>query len=194
MASRSKVRSTMFFTCSGSVLSERRVNPTRSAKTTVATRRSSPRETRAWPHDGQNRAPAGASAPQDGQGIAESYDGRDNAETCPSAPEFERPKSSRRSLIAVRNRLDDATISSRLAGLPGWGRDADEIVREFECPGFPAAIAFVVRIGFLAEAKDHHPDLDIRWRRVRVVLTTHDVGGLSDWDFELAAAIDEVAP
>ncbi len=67
-------------------------------------------------------------------------------------------------------------------------------MRTYECPSFADAIAFVVRIGFFAEAKDHHPDLDIRWRKVRVLFTTHDVGGLTDWDFELAAAIDGVAP
>ena len=93
----------------------------------------------------------------------------------------------------MRARLDDDTITARLAALPGWTREGDEIVRTFECADFPAAIAFVVRIGFLAEAKDHHPDLDVRWRRVRVALTTHDVGGLSDWDFELAEQIDAVA-
>jgi 4a-hydroxytetrahydrobiopterin dehydratase len=94
----------------------------------------------------------------------------------------------------VRARLDDDAISRRLAELPGWDRADDEIVRTFECPDFPAAVAFVVRIGFLAEARDHHPDLDVRWRKVRVALTTHDVGGLTDWDFDLAAQIDGVAP
>ncbi len=94
----------------------------------------------------------------------------------------------------MRARLDDDAVTARLSALPGWDRAGDEIVRTFECPDFPAAIAFVVRIGFLAEAKDHHPDLDVRWRRVRVALTTHDLGGLSDWDFELAEAIDGVAP
>ena len=94
----------------------------------------------------------------------------------------------------VRARLDDDTAAARLAELPEWERHGDEIVRTFECPDFPAAIAFVVRIGFLAEAKDHHPDLDVRWRRVKVALTTHDVDGLSDWDFELAGQIDGVAP
>jgi len=78
--------------------------------------------------------------------------------------------------------------------LTGWSRVGDEIERTFECPDFGAAIGFVVLIGFLAEAMDHHPDLDIRWRRVRVALTTHDLGGLSDWDFDLAAAIDAIAP
>ena len=94
----------------------------------------------------------------------------------------------------MRARLDDDAITARLGALPGWSREGDEIVRTFECPDFPAAIAFVVRIGFLAEAQDHHPDLDVRWRRVRVALTTHDLGGLSDWDFDLAARIDGVAP
>jgi 4a-hydroxytetrahydrobiopterin dehydratase len=94
----------------------------------------------------------------------------------------------------VRARLDDATVAAKLADLPGWERTGDEIQRTFDCPDFPAAIAFVVRIGFLAEAKNHHPDLDVRWKRVKVALTTHDLGGLSDSDFELAAAIDGEAP
>ena len=94
----------------------------------------------------------------------------------------------------MRAVLDDTTAAARLAELPEWERVGDEIVRTFECPDFPAAIAFVVRMGFLAEAKDHHPDLDIRWRTVKVALSTHDAGGLTDWDFELAAAIDAVAP
>ncbi len=94
----------------------------------------------------------------------------------------------------MRVRLDEEAIDRRLAGCPGWSREGDEIARTFECPDFPAAIAFVVRIGFLAEARDHHPDLDVRWRTVRVALTTHDVGGLTDWDFDLAEQVDGVAP
>ncbi len=94
----------------------------------------------------------------------------------------------------MRERLDDSEIGKRLEVRPGWGLEGSAIVRTYECPDFASAIAFVVRIGFLAEAKDHHPDLDIRWRRVRVLLTTHDVDGLTDWDFELAGAIDEVSP
>jgi len=94
----------------------------------------------------------------------------------------------------VRARLDDDAAAARLAELPGWERMGDEIVRTFDCGDFPSAVAFVVRVGFLAEAKDHHPDLDVRWKRVKVALTTHDLGGLSDWDFELAAQIDAVAP
>ena len=94
----------------------------------------------------------------------------------------------------MRTRLADEEIGARLATIPAWAREGDAIVRIYECPDFAAAIALVVRIGFLAEAKDHHPDLDVRWRRVRVLLTTHDLHGLSEWDFELAAAIDAAVP
>jgi 4a-hydroxytetrahydrobiopterin dehydratase len=88
--------------------------------------------------------------------------------------------------------LAEAEVVSALAALPGWSRAGDEIEKTFERPSFPDAIAFVVRVGFLAEAADHHPDLDIRWRRVRVALTTHDSGGLTANDVELAKQIEAV--
>jgi 4a-hydroxytetrahydrobiopterin dehydratase len=88
--------------------------------------------------------------------------------------------------------LAETEVVSALAGLPGWSRAGDEIEKTFERPSFPDAIAFVVRVGFLAEAADHHPDLDIRWRRVRVALTTHDSGGLTANDVELAKQIEAV--
>jgi len=91
-----------------------------------------------------------------------------------------------------QERLDDDAIAEALAGLPGWSRAGDEIVKTFERPTFPDAIAFVVHIGFLAEAMDHHPDLDVRWRRVRVALTTHDSAGLTRNDIDLAGAIEEL--
>jgi 4a-hydroxytetrahydrobiopterin dehydratase len=87
-------------------------------------------------------------------------------------------------------RLDDATVAQRLGALPGWERAGDEIVKTFELPTFPDAIAFVTRIADRAEAVDHHPDLDVRYRKVRVALSTHDAGGLTDLDFELAAQIE----
>jgi 4a-hydroxytetrahydrobiopterin dehydratase len=89
--------------------------------------------------------------------------------------------------------LPDAEVTAALATLPGWSRAGDEIEKTFECPSFPDAIAFVVRIGFMAEAADHHPDLDVRWRRVRVALTTHDAGGLTAKDVDLARKIDGAA-
>jgi 4a-hydroxytetrahydrobiopterin dehydratase len=90
-------------------------------------------------------------------------------------------------------RLSDDEVTAALASLPDWERDGDEIVKTYACPSFADAIAFVVRIGFLAEKADHHPDLDIRWRNVRVALSTHDAGGLTQLDIDLATAIDGVS-
>jgi 4a-hydroxytetrahydrobiopterin dehydratase len=87
--------------------------------------------------------------------------------------------------------LSDAEITTALGRLAGWEREGDEIVRTFECASFPDAIAFVVRAGFFAEAANHHPDLDVRWRKVRVALTTHDAGGLTQLDVDLAAQITQ---
>jgi len=87
--------------------------------------------------------------------------------------------------------LSVADVQAGLARLPGWKRAGDEIVKTYECATFPAAIAFVVHIGFLAEKANHHPDLDIRWRKVKVALTTHDAGGLTQRDLELARQIED---
>lgn len=87
-------------------------------------------------------------------------------------------------------KLTDDEAEEALAGLPEWTREGDEIVRTFELPSFLAVVAFVGRIAALAEAADHHPDLDIRYRRLRVALTTHDSGGLTRLDLDLARRID----
>jgi 4a-hydroxytetrahydrobiopterin dehydratase len=88
-------------------------------------------------------------------------------------------------------KLPDDRIAERLAALSGWERQGDEIVKTFELPTFPDAIAFVTRIADRAEAANHHPDLDIRYRKVRVALSTHDAGGLTDQDFDLASEIED---
>jgi 4a-hydroxytetrahydrobiopterin dehydratase len=93
----------------------------------------------------------------------------------------------------MTSRLDDVAVTDWLQAHSGWDHDGDEIRRRYELPSFPDAVAFVVRIGFLAEAANHHPDLDIRWRNVVVALTTHDAGGLTARDLDLAAAIDAAA-
>jgi 4a-hydroxytetrahydrobiopterin dehydratase len=92
----------------------------------------------------------------------------------------------------VSGPLDDDAVTARLAEVPAWTREGDAIVRTVECASFADAVALVVRVGFLAEAADHHPDIDVRWRRVRLVLSSHDVGALTDRDFDLARRIDEV--
>jgi 4a-hydroxytetrahydrobiopterin dehydratase len=90
-------------------------------------------------------------------------------------------------------RLSDDEIRSGLAELAGWERRDDEIEKVYALPSFPDAIAFVTRVGFLAEKANHHPDLDVRWRNVRVALSTHDEGGITGRDLELAGEIESVA-
>jgi len=90
-------------------------------------------------------------------------------------------------------KLSDDEIETALSGRPGWSRDGNAIRTSYERASFPDAIAFVVRIGYLAEAADHHPDLDVRWRTVHVILSTHDAGGITGKDFDLAQQIDAVA-
>ena len=81
-------------------------------------------------------------------------------------------------------------VEARVKGLTGWAVEGDAIVKEFRFGGFPEAIAFVVRVGMAAEVANHHPDLDIRYNRVRVALSTHSEGGLTEKDFALAAEAD----
>lgn len=88
--------------------------------------------------------------------------------------------------------LSEAEIETQLGALNDWTRQGDGIRKKFRLASFPAAIAFVTQVGFLAEAAGHHPDIDIRWRNVTLALTTHDAGGLTPKDFDLAAQIDEI--
>ena len=64
--------------------------------------------------------------------------------------------------------------------------------RSSTAASFPAAIAFVVQVGFLAEKADHHPDIDIRWKQVRIALTTHSANGLTNLDLDLAGEIEAI--
>jgi 4a-hydroxytetrahydrobiopterin dehydratase len=93
----------------------------------------------------------------------------------------------------MATRLDDDEVEAALQARDGWAREGDEIVRTYELESFPAVIELVRRIADLAEAADHHPDLDIRYRKLRVALSTHDAGGLTQRDFDLAAQIDAAA-
>jgi 4a-hydroxytetrahydrobiopterin dehydratase len=86
--------------------------------------------------------------------------------------------------------LSDDEVRTALVGLTDWQRAGDEIIKTFALPSFPDAIAFVTRIGFLAERADHHPDLDIRWRNVRVALSTHSEHGITQKDVALAGEIE----
>lgn len=86
--------------------------------------------------------------------------------------------------------LSESEIQDRLSSVPGWKREGKTIVREFEFKDFPTAIGFVNRIAEAAESAWHHPDIDIRWNKVRLSLSTHDQGGLTAKDFDLALALD----
>ena len=87
--------------------------------------------------------------------------------------------------------LNDDEIA---AGLPDeWEHAGDEIRKDFDLGTFPAAIAFVKRVADAAEAADHHPDIDIRYNRVLIALSTHSENGVTDADIALAAKVEELA-
>ena len=88
--------------------------------------------------------------------------------------------------------LSDQQIASQLKSLPAWHVQAGELVRTFQFQDFRAALLFVNRVADLAEKAGHHPDIDIRYNRVRLGLTTHDAGGLTLKDFDLAALADKL--
>ena len=87
-------------------------------------------------------------------------------------------------------RLNATDLASALERLPGWTAANNEIGKTFIFGNFVEAIAFVNRVADLAEAAGHHPDLDIRYNRVRIALTTHDDGGVTDKDAALAREIE----
>ena len=89
--------------------------------------------------------------------------------------------------------LSGTEINSRLRSLESWQVEKGELVRVFSFADFRAALAFVNHVGELAEAAGHHPDIDIRYNRVRLALVTHDAGGLTTNDFDLATRINESA-
>lgn len=87
--------------------------------------------------------------------------------------------------------LTEDEITAGLARLPGWRRQGQSITRTAEAADFPAAIRVVVAVAEAAEEMNHHPDIDIRWRTLTFVLSTHSAGGLTDLDLQLAARIDQ---
>jgi 4a-hydroxytetrahydrobiopterin dehydratase len=97
--------------------------------------------------------------------------------------------------VAMSQLLTDSEVSQKLEGLPNWRRaDAAEpaITATYELTDFVAALDFVNQVGHEAELMNHHPDIDIRWNKVTLVLSTHSEGGLTRNDIELAHRINEV--
>ena len=95
-----------------------------------------------------------------------------------------------------RRRLEPREVTSRLEDLPGWSlrRGGGAIERTYVLPSFRASLAFVAFVGEIAEAKNHHPDVDIRYNRVTLAWSTHDAGGITPKDFELAGLVDGIGP
>ncbi len=89
-------------------------------------------------------------------------------------------------------KLDEAKILSALASVPDWKSSGATIARTFQFKDFPAAIKFVSVVAVLAEEAWHHPDIDIRWNKVTLTLSTHDAGGLTEKDFALARQFDKL--
>ena len=87
---------------------------------------------------------------------------------------------------------DDEQVSGALAGLTDWQREGDAIARTAKLPTFPAVIEAVRAVAEIAESRDHHPDMDIRWRTVTFRCSTHSAGGITGKDVELAGEIDRV--
>jgi 4a-hydroxytetrahydrobiopterin dehydratase len=88
---------------------------------------------------------------------------------------------------------NDAEIAERLRALPGWYVEGGSIRRRYKTDGWPITLMLVNAIGFVAEAADHHPDLEVGYSRVIVKLSTHSAGGITARDFALARRIEETA-
>lgn len=93
----------------------------------------------------------------------------------------------------MRAALSNEQISIALKELPGWSREGNAITKTFKFSKFSDGIAFVQRVAAAADAMDHHPDIDIRYTKIRIALSTHDAGGITASDTKLAGQIEKTA-
>jgi 4a-hydroxytetrahydrobiopterin dehydratase len=91
-------------------------------------------------------------------------------------------------------RLSPDAVAAGLGGLPQWSGDEDGIERTAELPSFRSAVDAIVAIADVAEEMDHHPDVDLRWRTLRIAVVTHSAGGVTELDLELARRVDALLP
>jgi len=91
-------------------------------------------------------------------------------------------------------RLSSEDAATALTDLPLWSGGVDGIERTLELPSFRAAVEAISMIADVAEEMDHHPDMDLRWTKVRVAVVTHSAGGLTELDLELARRGDVLVP
>jgi 4a-hydroxytetrahydrobiopterin dehydratase len=92
----------------------------------------------------------------------------------------------------MSQRLTDAEIQAQMAQVPDWAVEGDRLQRTYRFKDFVEAIAFVNKLVEPAEAAGHHPDIAVSYNRVTVTLTTHDAGGLTQKDFDLAATLSKL--
>lgn len=95
--------------------------------------------------------------------------------------------------MARPSKLPPAQVDAWLSSHAGWAREGDALVRAFTFPDFSTALGFTVRVGLVAEKRDHHPDVHLGWGKAKVVWTTHDAGGITQLDLDLAEASDRIA-
>lgn len=95
--------------------------------------------------------------------------------------------------MAERKKLTDAEIENALVDLEDWEAENDNLKKHFEFENFADALAFVNKVGATAENRDHHPDVLFGWGYAEFFITTHDAGGITARDFELAKEIDKLA-
>jgi 4a-hydroxytetrahydrobiopterin dehydratase len=88
-------------------------------------------------------------------------------------------------------KLNEQELRDAVAALPQWELEEGKLVRDWKFADFIAAMEFVDRVAVLAEAAGHHPDIDIRYNRVRLALVTHDAGGITAKDADMAASLNE---
>ena len=98
----------------------------------------------------------------------------------------------RRHLLLMK-KLNASEVKNALATVPDWKKKGAAIARTYPFNDFPAAIKFVHAVAGIAEQAWHHPDIDIRWNKVTLALTTHDTGGLTEKDFDLARKFDALS-
>jgi len=88
--------------------------------------------------------------------------------------------------------FDTNTVDHKLRTMPGWSRHENAITKTFERKDFFSAMGFVTQVAMLAERADHHPDIDIRWNKVILTLSTHSAGGITAKDLALAKEIEDL--
>ncbi|MEJ7624035.1 MAG: 4a-hydroxytetrahydrobiopterin dehydratase [Pyrinomonadaceae bacterium] len=93
-----------------------------------------------------------------------------------------------------RKPLSKIEIDAALKTLDGWAASSTELTKKWKFKDFAQALDFVNKVGVLAEAADHHPDIKLGWGYVEIGLTTHDRGGVTDVDLDLAAEIGRISP